>query len=113
MGRWAQRRRCGSDTTAALRAAVVTVQKTGAQQLTYTFNVIVISNGSASSALNDDALSSSGAAISTVQGGTKSVVAGYSGTVNVGDHWSIGTTPLNLTNPNGSGFTVPQGGNVT
>jgi hypothetical protein len=113
MGRWAQRRRCGSDTTAALAARVTAVQKTAANQLTWTFNVIVVSNGSPVAALNDDALSSSGAPIATAQGGAKSVVCTYSATPNVGDHWSIGITPLNLSNPNGSGFVVPQGGNAT
>lgn len=113
MGRWAQRRRSGTDTTPALKAIVTSVVKTASNQLTWTFNVIVTSNGSASAALNDDALSSSGAPTGTAQSGTRAVLATYSATVNVGDHWSIGTTPLNLTNPNGSGFAVPQGGTVT
>jgi hypothetical protein len=113
MGRWAQRRRAGSDTTGALAARVTAVQKTGANQLTWTFNVIVISNGSAVPQLNDDALSSQGAPTATVQGGTKSVVCTYSQLVNVGNGWSVGSTPTNLTNPNGSGFTIPLSGTVT
>lgn len=113
MGRWAQRRRSGTDSTAALTAAVVSVVKGASNQLTWTFNVIVTSNGAACLQLRDNSLGGNAPPFSTAQAGTKSVLCAYTGAVNVGDAWAIVATPANLTNPNGSGFVVPQSGTVT
>lgn len=113
MGRWAQRRRSGTDRTAALTAIVTSVQKTGANQLTWNFNVNVLSDGAAETTLVDISLGGSGIPTSTVQGGAKSVIASYAGAVNVGNNYGMGGVPTHVSNPNGSGFTVPQSGNVT
>jgi hypothetical protein len=113
MGRWSQRRRCGTDNTAAKAAIVVSVQKIAGNHLLWTFNVNVNVTASPISALNDDTLSSSGAPTASVQSGAKGVDCTYSVTPNVGDHYSISITPTGLGNPNGSGFIIPQGGNVT
>lgn len=113
MGRWAQRRRSGSDSTAALTAVVLSVVKGASNQLTWTFNVIVTSDGSASPQLRDNNLGGNAPPFATVQAGTKSVLCSYTGAVNVGDTWAINVTPTHLSNPNTSGFAVPQTGTVT
>lgn len=113
MGRWAQRRRSGTDRTGAPQALVTSVTKTGTGTLTWTFNINVTSDGVASPQLRDDTLGGLAPPNSTTQNTANSVNCNYSTSVNVGNAWSIVATPTHLTNPNGSGIAVPQGGTVT
>lgn len=113
MGRWAQRRRSGTDTSRASQARVVSVTKQSGNTLLWTFSVQVVSDGTASPQLSDTTLSSSANPIATGQSGLYAVICTYSATPAVGHTYNMGTTPTHLTNPNGSGFVVPQTGTVT
>lgn len=113
MGRWAQRRRSGTDTTRASAAKVVSVQKIAGNHLLWTFNVQVISDGVASTQLQDTTLSSNANPIATTQSGAYAVDCLYNATPAIGHTWTMSTTPTHLTNPNGSGFATPQTGTVT
>jgi hypothetical protein len=113
MGRWAQRRRSGTDTTAAAKATVVSVQKIAGNNLKWTFNVNVTSDGVASPEFIDNNLFSGGIPNATVQNGAKAITCTYPSTPSIGDTWNLTSTPTHVTNPNGSGFVSGTSGTVT
>jgi hypothetical protein len=92
-------------------ATVISVQKIAGNNLKWTFNTLVTSDGNPSTTLQDSSLSSNAIPIGTTQNGTNAVTCLYAATPAVNDTWSFGSPPNHLTSP--GGFGPNQGGLVT